>query len=79
MARTRKLPDGLRLRGRVYYADFCAKGKRVRKRLSSNLDAASEILNDLKARADKADFNLLDNDYPWQISRSNFCSTVSKS
>jgi hypothetical protein len=28
-----------------------------------NLEAAKELLNELKARADKADFNLLDNDY----------------
>jgi integrase len=54
----------MRLRGRVYHADFCAGGRRIRKRLSTNLKAATEILNDLRARADRADFNLLDNDYP---------------
>jgi integrase len=64
MARPRKLPDGLRLRSKTYHADFYAGGRRVRKKLSGNLDAAVEILNDLKAKADKGDFGLLDNDYP---------------
>jgi integrase len=64
MARKRKLPDGLRLRGKTYHADFYAGGRRVRKKLYRNLDAATQILNDLKAKADKGDFGLLDNDYP---------------
>jgi integrase len=64
MSRKRKLPEGIRERGGVYHADFYAGGRRVRKRLSTDLGAAKEILNDLRARADKADFNLLDNDYP---------------
>jgi integrase len=63
MGRPRKLPDGIRLRGGVYHADFTKDGRRIRKRLSSDLGAATEILNDMKARADRADFNLLDNDY----------------
>jgi integrase len=49
-------------RGGTYYARFRAQGRLVRKRLSSDLHVASELLNDLKARADRADFNLLDND-----------------
>jgi integrase len=64
MGRKRKLPDGMVQRGRAYHADFYAGGRRVRKRLSTDFGAAKEILNDLRARADKADFNLLDNDYP---------------
>jgi integrase len=64
MPRKRKLPDGIRRRGGAYYSDFYAGGRRVRKRLSTDLDAAETILNDLKAWADKADFGLLDNDYP---------------
>jgi integrase len=63
MGRKRKLPEGMRERNGSYYADFYAGGRRVRKRLSTNLGAAKEILNDMRARADKADFNLLDNDY----------------
>jgi integrase len=54
----------MRLRGGMYYADFYVDGKRVRRRLSSNLDAAREILNELRVRADKAEWGLLDNDYP---------------
>jgi integrase len=64
MARPRKLPEGLRLRGTTYHADFYAGGRRVRKKLSGDLGAAREILNDLKARADRGDYGLLDNDYP---------------
>jgi integrase len=63
MARPRKLPEGIRVRNGQYYADFYAGGRRVRKRLSGDLDAATEILNDMRARADRADFGLLDNDY----------------
>src|SRR5690349_9712968 len=64
MSRKRKLPDGLKLRGTTYHADFYAGARRVRKKLSGNLDAAIEILNDLKARADKGDFGIMDNDFP---------------
>jgi integrase len=64
MPRKRKLPEGIRLRNGAYYSDFYAGGRRVRKYLSTDLDAAKEILNELRARADRADFGLLDNDYP---------------
>src|SRR5947209_10678460 len=47
-----------------YYADFQVDGQRNRKFLSTDFKAACQILNDLKARADKAEFNLLDNNYP---------------
>jgi integrase len=50
------------VRNGEYHADFCANGRRIRKRLSGDLDVATTILNELKARADKADFGLLDND-----------------
>ncbi len=62
--RKQKIPDGLRLRGGVYHADFRAQGRRVRKRLSRHLDVAIELLHELQARADRADFEILDNDYP---------------
>jgi integrase len=66
MPRERKLPDGMKTReGRDgYYADFQVNGRRVRDFLSTDFKAACQILNDLKARADKADFNLLDNQFP---------------
>ena len=63
MPRKRKLPEGVRERNGAYYGDFYANGRRVRKRLSSQLDVAEELLHELQARADRADFGLLDNDF----------------
>ncbi|HKI36066.1 MAG TPA: tyrosine-type recombinase/integrase [Gemmataceae bacterium] len=64
MPRKRKLPEGMYRRGRHYYADFYAGGRRVRKKLATDLDAAKDILIELRSRAQRADFSLLDNDYP---------------
>jgi integrase len=64
MGRKRKLPEGMTQRGRHYYADFYAGGRRVRKRLATDLDAARDILLDMRSRAHKGDFGLLDNDFP---------------
>ena len=64
MPRKRKLPEGMYQRGRHYYADFYAGGRRVRKKLATDLDAAKSILIELRSRAERADFDLLDNDYP---------------
>jgi integrase len=66
MPRKRKLPDGMTTRPgrRGYYADFWAGGRRVQKKLGTDFDAAKTILHDLRARAEKAEFGLLDNDYP---------------
>ncbi len=64
MPRPRKLPDGIRYRNGAYYCDFYGGGRRVRKKLSGNLDVAMQLFNELRSRADKADFNLMDNDYP---------------
>lgn len=61
MARQRKLPPGMQSRGGVYYSCFRAHGRQVRKRLSSDFDAACKMLNELRSRADRADFGLLDN------------------
>ncbi|HWE35274.1 MAG TPA: hypothetical protein VG406_01785 [Isosphaeraceae bacterium] len=72
MPRPPKLPEGIRRRGDVYYADFCAGGRRVRKRLSGNLEVARQLLNELRARADRADFGLLDNDYPLDELKEQF-------
>lgn len=63
MARPRKLPPGMRQRGKVYYAWFRAHGRLVQKRLSTDFKVACELLRDLRARADKAEFDILDNDY----------------
>jgi integrase len=50
-------------RGRHYYADFYAGGRRVRKKLATDLDATKDILIELRSRANKGEFGLLDNDY----------------
>ena len=63
MPRPRKLPEGIRLRNGEYHCDFYAGGRRVRKRLSGNLEVARQLLNEMRSRADRADFGLLDNDY----------------
>ena len=60
---TAKLPDGMVEReGRDgYYCDFQVGGRRIRKFLATDFKAAVQILNQLKAQADKAEFGLLDN------------------
>ncbi len=62
MARQRKLPPGMKLRGRVYYACFRTQDRVHQKKLSGDFKAASEMLRDLRARADRGDFGLMDND-----------------
>ena len=57
MARPRKLPAGMWQRGNTYYARFRAGGRLVRERLSSDFKAAVTMLNDLRARADRAESN----------------------
>jgi integrase len=64
MPRPRKLPEGMRVRNGEYHSDFYAGGRRVRKRLSGDFDVARQLLRELMARAERADFGLLDNDYP---------------
>lgn len=76
---SRKLPDGLWERNGTYYARFRANGKEVRKRLSTDFRAACQMLNALRARADKADFDLLDNDYSWDDLRSEFLKWAEQS
>ena len=72
MPRKKKLPEGIRERGGTYHADFYANGRRVRKKLSTNLDVAKQLLTELKARADRADFGLLDNDYSLSELQTSF-------
>ena len=72
MARKPKLPPGLWDRDGVYYARFRAGGRVIRRRLSTDLTAAKELLNDLRARADRGDFGIVDNDYPWQDLKREF-------
>jgi len=72
MPRERKLPDGLWKRGACYYARFRHGGRVIRKRLSTDFRAACQLLNELRARADRGDFGLTDNDYPWFDLRNEF-------
>jgi hypothetical protein len=64
-SKRRKLPAGMPLRGRTYHADFMKDGRRIRKRLSTDLEAAKDMLNELRSRADRGELELLDNRYPW--------------
>jgi integrase len=64
MPRKRKLPEGMAQRGEHYYCDFYAGGQRIRQKLATDLGAAKQILIELRSRAQKGDFGLLDNDYP---------------
>ncbi|MHB1036212.1 MAG: tyrosine-type recombinase/integrase [Pirellulales bacterium] len=75
----RKLPAGLWLRGNVYFARFRSHGLLVRQRLSSDFTAAVRKLNDLKARADLADFSLVDNNCPWPTLKEAFLKWVRQS
>jgi integrase len=72
MGRKRKLPEGMYQRGRHYYADFYAGGRRVRKKLATDLDAAKDILIEVRARAQRGEFGLLDNDYPLDSLRGQY-------
>jgi integrase len=49
---------------RGYSADFRVGGRRLQKKLGTDLEAAKSILRDLRGRAERADFNLLDNNFP---------------
>ena len=72
MATAKNLPDGLIQRGNVYWADFRAGGRRIRKSLSRNLKTAKQLLIELRARAERGEFGLLDNDYPVAELREQF-------
>jgi hypothetical protein len=62
MPKPKKLPPGMILRGRVYYAKFRAGGRVFHKRLSSNQEDAIGMLHDMRARAYRQDFGITDND-----------------
>jgi hypothetical protein len=64
LRRRRAISAGMALRGRVYHADFMKQGRRIRKRLSTDLDAAKSMLNELRSQADRGELHLLDNRYP---------------
>ncbi len=64
MSKASRLPEGMTKRGRVYWADFRADGRRIRKRLSTDLKTARQLLTELRARVERADYSLVDNDLP---------------
>ena len=68
----RKLPEGLRKRGNIYYAWFQSGNVRVRKRLSHNLQVAKVLLNDMRAKLDRGDLGVVDNRYPWQLALDEY-------
>jgi len=58
------LPPGLKLRGKNYWADFRHDGERIRRSLKTgDKKVAEQLLTELRARLNKADYGLLDNDY----------------
>ena len=65
MARDRMLPRGMRKRGDIYYAWFQTNSISVRRRLSSTFEAAKSMLSDLRARADRGESGMVDNDYSY--------------
>jgi integrase len=74
MTRKPKLPEGMTTRPgrRGYYANFRAGGRRFQKRLGTDLDTAKSILVEMRSRAEKADYNLLDNNYPLADLKSQY-------
>ncbi|MCH8923071.1 MAG: site-specific integrase [Planctomycetes bacterium] len=72
MPRKRKRPPGLWVRDGVYWARFTARGRLIRERLSTDFDTAYELLNELRCRADRGVFDLIDNDYAWENLKDEF-------
>lgn len=56
------LPDGMTKRGKSYWADFRHRGQRIRKSLSRNLKTATTLLTELRARLERGDYGIVDND-----------------
>jgi len=56
-----ELPDGMTKRGRTYWADFGHNGRRIRKSLSRNLKTATTLLTELRARLERGDYGIVDN------------------
>ena len=64
MVKKKDLPRGMTKRGNVYWTDFCVGGRRIRESLCGNLRVATDLLDELRARAKRGDFGLLDNNVP---------------
>lgn len=74
-----KLPAGMVLRGRVYYARFKHGGREVRKRLSTDLKVATSLLRELMARAERSSFGILDNNCSWADVKKAYLAMVRQS
>lgn len=79
MGRERKLPAGMHKRGGVYYARFRSCGRIIRRKLSVDLDAAKDILKELRQRYDKGRFGILDDEVPWEEVRRDFLEWAKQS
>lgn len=79
MGRPPKLPPGMQLRGSTYYACFRAGGRLIRQRLGKDRSAAKTILSELRNRAEKGEFGIVDNDYPWEALKAEFLRAASQS
>ena len=60
-----RLPTGMVKRGDTYHACFRVNGRRIRKALSRNMRTAITLLSELRNRAERGDFGIIDNHYPW--------------
>lgn len=52
------IPAGMKKRGKVYYAWFTSNGQAVRKRLSTDLRTATQMLKELRIKADIESFKM---------------------
>lgn len=64
MKKDPKLPSGMIKRGRSYYANFRFEGKLIRRKLSSDLSVAKEMLVDLRHSLYRRSTGDISNDYP---------------
>lgn len=75
----RTMPAGMVKRGRTYYCNFMRDGRRIRKRLSADFNAAVTMLNELRSRADRGALELLDNKYAWEDLKKDFLAWAKQS
>lgn len=72
MPKESELPEGMVKRGATYWADFRSGGRRFRKSLSKNLKTARQLLIEMRARTERADYGLLDNDFAVEDLRKQY-------
>ena len=63
----------------MYYARVRVRGRLVRRRLSTNREVSIRMLNELRVRADRGEFGILDNDYPWTDLKTEFLQWAEQS